>query len=151
MEQNHVFPKNIFLADDDLDDCDFFSEAITEINDRVTVKMLHDGKALLTELQKSPEIYPDLIFLDLNMPIMDGAECLSAIRNNQLYAKSPVIMMSTSKADSDVDMVFKLGANRFITKPNNFNDLKAVIEKIMKTDWVRHFSLPSKENFVLTP
>lgn len=144
-----IFSKTIFLADDDQDDCVFFSEALREVCFDATLLTAKNGQLLLDELAKPPEPLPDLIFLDLNMPIMDGYDCLKEIRNDILLKNRPVIIFTTSSSESDLDKVYALGANRFVTKPSTFKDLKLVIQKILEINWMGHCGQPNRKDFKL--
>ena len=73
---------------------------------------------------------PDIIFLDINMPIMDGWECLKKLKSDSSYHDIPVIMYSTSSAKRDIDMAYNLGARLFMTKPEDFRELTAVLGTI---------------------
>src|SRR3954462_14983230 len=97
---------HILLVDDDEDDYELFSDLSKEINPGIKVTQLQDGSRI-EEILNSPP--PDIIFLDYNMPKMDGLKCLKLIRANEAFDKTPVIMYSVyhDKAEE----AFKNGAN----------------------------------------
>jgi DNA-binding response OmpR family regulator len=124
----------ILLADDDRDDRFLFQEALSEIDIETTLETVHDGEQLLKYLNDNTENLPDVLFLDLNMPRINGFECLSEIKITDKIKEIPVIMFSTSfprDAHYEQDMIqmlLKIGATDYIRKPANFNELKEVIK-----------------------
>ena len=73
---------------------------------------------------------PELIFLDLNMPIMNGWECLRELKSNQRYKDIPVIMISTSSHKNDMDMASNLGSICYFVKPNNFENINIELSNL---------------------
>ncbi len=86
-----------------------------------------DGIALFKQLAAANSALPDIIFLDINMPMMTGWECLTKLKGEEAYSPIPVIMYSTSTAKSDIDKSFELGASLFISKPENFQELTRIL------------------------
>ena len=121
--------KIILLADDDLDDTEMFCEALSEINENIHCHCAANGNEALKLLEEL-EVKPELIFLDLNMPVMDGWECLKFLKSDDRYQDIPVIMISTSSHKNDTITASNLGAICYFVKPNNFNDLKYVLDTI---------------------
>lgn len=121
--------KVILLADDDVDDTEMFCEALSDIDESIICHCAGNGSEVFTILNEIDEI-PELIFLDLNMPIMSGWECLKALKKEAKYKDIPVIMISTSSHKNDMDMASNLGSICYFVKPNNFNDLKFVLQTI---------------------
>jgi CheY-like chemotaxis protein len=119
MDQRKIIPLNIFLADDDIDDRELFGEAIKETNPQTSILTFNDGNELMQHL-KSQEADPDLIFLDINMPLKNGKECLSEIRSDKRFRSTPVIMFSTSLDVKDIYETYNAGANLFISKPGSY-------------------------------
>lgn len=114
--------KTIFLVDDDRDDREIFIEALAEIDDSLKCVTAENGEDALVKLHSGVFI-PNFIFLDLNMPRMNGRECLVEIKNIERLQETPVIIYTTSSLQKEKDELEKLGATRFITKPANFNEL----------------------------
>ncbi|MCX6351069.1 MAG: response regulator [Bacteroidetes bacterium] len=83
-------PLNILLADDDIDDCRFFKQALEALPNTSTFAEVHDGDELLNYLQKNEEQLPDVLFLDINMPRKNGFECLVEIKKNEKTKVLPV-------------------------------------------------------------
>ncbi len=116
-------PKVILLVDDDADDRDMFCEALHEVDDSVECIAAQDGAEALGILQAGLGTLPDWIFLDLNMPRLNGQQCLSEIKRTGTLLHIPVIIYTTSKQQQDIDETRKLGAAHFITKPNTFDGI----------------------------
>ena len=122
--------KIFLLADDDMDDTLLFCEALETVDETVTCYCATHGQEALEILAK--EKLPDLIFLDINMPRMNGWECLKRIKQNTAYANIPILVYSTSSHPKDINTALDLGALCFFSKPNNFDDLKNILEVIVK-------------------
>jgi CheY-like chemotaxis protein len=118
---------NILLADDDIDDCDFFKEALAALSQTTTLTIVHDGDALMNHLSANSERLPHVLFLDINMPRKNGFECLSEIKRDEKLRDLPVIMFSTSGAPDKINILFNDGADVYIRKPSNFAQLVQVI------------------------
>ena len=93
--------------------------------------------------------YPTFFFLDLNMPLKDGLECLKEIRSNEKLKNISVAIYSTSENEKDMEATFLNGANIYITKPSDFNTLKKVLEKAVLTAHQYQHSSMRRENFLL--
>lgn len=117
---------NIYLADDDTDDREFFKEALGEIPVQTEVREFSNGVDLMDALF-SNEALPDAVFLDLHMPLMDGFECLTDIRSFPQFTKIKVIVYSTSYHDREVNQLREDGANHYLQKPNSFQELKSLL------------------------
>ncbi len=119
---------SVFLVDDDDDDCFLFQEALKDIYPSTNLTILHDGEQLMTMLNLVPPNFPDVIFLDLNMPRKNGFECLSEIKKSKMFQHLKVIIFSTCLEKNISDQLYKDGADCFIGKPANFDDLKIAIQ-----------------------
>ena len=115
--------KKILLADDDRDDSEMFCEAVSEVDPTVICFVATHGKEVLKKLDDGTFDIPDVIFLDLNMPQMNGWDCLKALKTHRTYQKIPVIIYSTSSAERDIQKARELGATYFLTKPDNYKEL----------------------------
>jgi CheY-like chemotaxis protein len=140
---------NIVLADDDEDDRLFFSEAISQLNFNSEITLVHNGNELMKYLEDSASVVPDLVFLDLNMPRKGGIECLSEIRNSKKLGGLSVAIYSTSSSEEDIEECFIRGANVYINKPNNFENLKTVLYRVITTNYQYNNSSLNKDNFVM--
>ncbi len=122
-------PLNILLADDDADDCSFFEKALMEIPIATHLKTVPDGEQLMDYLFKNLENLPEVLFLDLNMPLKNGFECLVEIKENERFRNLPVVMFSTAFPKNSIyeeeliNNLLKIGALHFIRKPNDIGHL----------------------------
>lgn len=126
--------KKILLVDDDADDRELFCEAIAEIAPETTCYTAVNGKKALAMLDNKVLDTPDIIFLDVNMPIMTGWECLKILKEKEEYKNIPVIIYSTTSRSNDVDRALQLGALNFYTKPADYKDLKKGLQKLIAVD-----------------
>lgn len=123
----------IFLADDDNDDRLLFTEALSELPFDLTVQIFDNGVDLMANLLDLNFGLPNLIFLDLNMPLMNGEECLEDIRSETNLISIPIIIYSSYLDAELVTLLQKKGANHYLQKPSNFNDLKELLNKAIST------------------
>lgn len=138
----------IVLVDDDEDDRTFFSDALREIELDTALKEFHNGQELLNYLSNETNGLPHLIFLDLNMPVMDGFQCLKEIRKNPNLKELVVAIYSTSSSEKDIEETFINGANIYINKPNKFAELKKTIAQVVKRNWQYEENELDKANFL---
>src|SRR4030095_6744168 len=117
----------LVLADDDLDDCNFFQEALEELPVTVSVTIVNDGVELMRHLSNNQNDLPDLLFLDLNMPRKTGFDCLTEIKMDDKLKHLPVIIFSTSLDLEVLNLLHEKGAHYYIRKPGDYAKLKKVI------------------------
>ncbi len=141
---------HILLADDDEDDRLFFTDAIEELKVRTAVSTVNDGVQLMQRLNNPDIKLPNLIFLDLNMPIKGGMECLKEIRSDNNLKNISVAIYSTSASEEDIEETFVKGANIYIKKPNDFVELKRILKEVISINWQYHTSGLNRENFLLS-
>ena len=122
---------HILLADDDTDDCLLFKEALNEVQIKNTLSCVHNGEDLIDVLSKASEKKFQIVFLDLNMPLKNGLECLQEIKRNLKFEFLPIVIFSTSYDNKISEMLYKNGAQYYICKPSSFNRLKNVIEFVL--------------------
>ena len=139
----------ITLADDDEDDRLFFIDAFEELKINTIVNTVNNGRELLNFLNHPETVLPNIIFLDLNMPILNGIECLKEIKLNDRFKEIVIAIYSTSSSDQDIEDTFVLGANIYIKKPSSFDSLKKILAEIVTINWQYHTSGLNKENFLL--
>lgn len=140
---------NVALADDDDDDRFLFKEAIDEIKIQTKLSLFTNGQELMDYLNLPNVILPQVVFLDLNMPIKNGIQCLKEIRKNSALDSISVAIYSTSSSEKDIEDTFIFGANIYINKPDSFIKLKEAIEKVLHMNWQYNTSNLNKENFLL--
>jgi len=120
------------LIDDDLDDQEIFSLALQQVSERFQCVMANDGYDALKHLNNEANVLPDFIFLDLNMPRMNGRECLSEIKKHEHLKNIPVIIYTTSSFQDDIIQTQKLGASAFISKPFSIEELSAKLADVFR-------------------
>jgi CheY-like chemotaxis protein len=120
----------ILYVDDDSDDLELFCEAVKEINPTAICLTANHGQEALKILSSDLFELPSFIFLDINMPIMDGISCLQAIRRDTKFDRVKVNMYSTSTEPRDAIAARKLNAG-FISKPNKYDTLVMELSKII--------------------
>lgn len=118
---------NILLVDDDPDDCWLFEEALARLPQSHTLSTVHNGERLMQHLSNTKNILPDILFLDLNIPLKNGFECLTEIKQNKKFENLPVVIISTALEQDKISSLFKTGAHVYIRKPNQFTQLVEVI------------------------
>jgi CheY-like chemotaxis protein len=139
---------NIFLADDDADDRDIFRDAITEVVPDFNLELIVNGEKLICFLESSTT-KPDIIFLDLNMPMKNGFECLEEIRKNKKLRSLPIIIYSTTANPEQVKNTFARGANLFWQKPSDYNSIKKMLEKILQMPFDKYLPKAKPDYFML--
>ncbi|KOS06831.1 hypothetical protein AM493_12945 [Flavobacterium akiainvivens] len=149
MALNTFFSKHIFLADDDAEDRDIFAEALAEVYSEAILTQADNGMKLMDLLNIPPQPMPDVIFLDLNMPGKSGYDCMAEIRACKNMNGFPVVIFTTSSMEDDIDHLFGLGANHYVSKPATFDKLKDVIRQVLNIDWSGKIA-PTRQNFVLS-
>jgi CheY-like chemotaxis protein len=123
--------KHVLLIDDDRDDAELFKEALSEVNPGIAFEYYDDSKTgLCTLLEKHTDL-PDVIFLDINMPIVSGRECLSQFKSTEHLKEIRVIMFTTSSQERERDIAKQLGADGFITKPSEYKTLKELLSSVV--------------------
>jgi CheY-like chemotaxis protein len=124
--------KQVLLIDDDRDDAEIFSDALKEAGLSGGMDYYEDGLKALENLANQ-STHPDVIFLDINMPSINGWECLREIKNLAGMQHIPIVMYSTSNLQSEGISAKDIGAAAFLTKPDNFRDLKVRLVELFNT------------------
>jgi CheY-like chemotaxis protein len=143
-------PVAILMADDDADDRLLAKDALAECKLNNELHFVENGEELLDYLHRrgkyegSMLARPGLILLDLNMPRKDGREALREIKQDPELRKIPVVVLTTSRADTDISKIYELGANSFISKPVTFDSLINVM-RIISSYWLGIVELPHKK------
>ena len=123
-------PQTIYYLDDDTDDLYFFKEIAESLGH--TVSIFINGTEFLRSLRKKK---PDIIFLDVYMPVFDGDEILDVIKKHDQWKNIPVVMISGIFPKSNAGKYIDSGANFLMKKPVNFTELKSSLEEILNIDW----------------
>lgn len=138
----------ILMADDDDDDRLLAQDALVESRVDGDLHFVENGEELMDYLchrgkyTDSDAPRPGLILLDLNMPRKDGREALREIKASAELRRIPIVVLTTSKADTDVGAIYELGANSFISKPFQFEAFVDVM-KVLGQYWFRTVELPT--------
>jgi CheY-like chemotaxis protein len=141
-----AYHKNVFLADDDDDDCVLFEDVLKELSLSYELTIANNGEQLMNKLKSSVSL-PDIVFLDLNMPLKTGFECLKEIRADDRLKHLPIIVFSTSAQPTAVEALYHLGATLYIRKPSTYGQLQHRIKKIFETNWKLGERLSKEEYF----
>ncbi len=138
----------ILMADDDEEDCLLAKDALAEAGLPHQIRFVADGEELLDYLQGAgdfaqPRITPrpDLILLDLNMPRRDGREALRMLKSDKQLQKIPVVVLTTSTAQSDISYSYNVGASSYIAKPTSFRGWIELLETLTQY-WFKLVELP---------
>jgi CheY-like chemotaxis protein len=142
-------PYEIMLADDDSDDCSLFEEALAELPGPNQLHIATNGSELMHMLASGIPRIPDILFLDLNMPLKNGFECLAEIKADHRLRNIPVIVYSTSLDISVVDLLYEKGAYRYLRKPASFSELKTAIKTALGSIGREIAGQPSKDEFII--
>ena len=140
----------VVLADDDKDDQEVFRDALTETKIPADLTTVDNGKELIDHLKDPAVPNPDIIFLDINMPVKDGKESLAEIKNDETLKDIPTVMFSTSDNTKDVDDTFNAGANLYVRKPFSFRNLIVILEKIFMMKWAGTLLKPLRKTFFMS-
>ena len=145
-------PDVILLAEDDSDDRLLLKDALAEGGWGGELRCVENGEELLDYLLRRGKYVspasaprPGLVLLDLNMPRMDGRQALHEIRADASLRGIPVVVLTTSKADTDIAKLYDLGANSFVSKPIQFDTLVNVI-RVLGQYWFKTVTLPAPKS-----
>lgn len=127
--QPHFVCMTILNVDDDLEDIEIFCDAVRDIDPTIICLTAKSAEEALQILNSDIEL-PAYIFLDINMPKVDGNVCLKEIKKDKRLSHIPVIMYSTYSRESDLDTYRELNAG-FLVKQNNYNDLITELERVL--------------------
>jgi CheY-like chemotaxis protein len=139
---------HILLADDDIDDCLLFQDALNELPLSTELTTVNNGEQLMRALAAKDRL-PDLLFLDLNMPRKNGLECLLELQADERFRKVPVIIFTTSFNLEVINLLHSKGARYYVRKPEEFGNLKAVILKGLQS--IKKTETVGLNQFVLNP
>lgn len=121
-------PIRCLIAEDDVDDQEIFSIAVSELEGLYDCTYALNGIEALDQLTQD-HLLPNYIFLDLNMPRMNGIQCLAEIKKQDRLSQIPVIIYSTSSGQNFIDEALHHGAVTFITKPSRISDLVDILNE----------------------
>ncbi|MGR6429927.1 response regulator [Rhizobium sp. PAMB 3174] len=139
--QHDVQP--ILMVEDSEDDFEATMRAFRRANLRNPIMRAASGDEAIDLLDKAKQ-KPGLILLDLNMPGMDGRQLLTHLKQREDTRKTPVVILTTSDDERDVDACYQLGANTYIQKPVNLDGLFAAVQRL-KEYWFEIAILPRED------
>ncbi len=125
----------VLYIDDDQDDREVFQEAVFSIDPKILCYFANDGEAGMNSL-RTMIVMPDLIFVDVNMPVMDGKQFLLEAKRTQGIEGIPIIMYSTTTNEAEIKLYSRLGAFDFIIKPGSFNELRQILIRVFRGERV---------------
>jgi CheY-like chemotaxis protein len=128
--------KTIMMAEDDSEDVDLFKDVLADLEFDISLTVAVNGKELMKQLEQT-EVLPEIIFLDLNMPLKNGMVCLEEIRANQRWKDIKVIILSTSSHLDQMKDAYDKGADFYMVKLSNYVDFKNAIAACLQKDWQR--------------
>ncbi|MEP7106475.1 MAG: response regulator [Ferruginibacter sp.] len=125
-------PDRILLVEDDKDDQALFCEALSCVQPALSCQIANNGVEALDLIRQLPPF--DIIFMDLNMPKMNGFECLKYLKDSPLFKHIPVIIISTSSHQFEIERCKQLGAAMYFTKPASFKELFDKLKNVLSKD-----------------
>ncbi len=120
-----------FLIDDDYDDQIIFEIAIKEVNSDIICVTAHNGLRALKMLMENHTFIPDIIFMDLYMPIMDGRECLKEMKKIKRLENIPIYIYSSPSEGTTVEELMALGAAGYIPKQSTIPGLVKALQQVL--------------------
>lgn len=142
-------PYQILLVEDNEGDMILTMEALEGLNHQHVISRVKDGEQAIHYLKKEGlfehTLLPDLILLDINLPRLDGKEVLSFIKQSSLFRKIPVIILSTSNSERDIEECYNNGANCYVVKPSDLDGYVRVVHAI-ESFWLNIANLPENHN-----
>ena len=129
-----VLMYTLFYAEDDQDDVFLFKSVLEEMDIKHQLIVASNGQILMDYLYNPPPT-PHLIFMDLNMPVKNGMDSLREIRENEMFGKIPVVILSTSSDERSIQQAGNFGADLYIVKPESYSKLREYVGACLKIDW----------------
>ena len=149
-EENEKKPLKITLAEDDHDDQELFLHAIEKTETDAEVTIVNNGKELIDTLKDPKQDNPDIIFVDINMPVKDGMQALKEIKKDEELKDIPAVMFSTSENPNDVRASFESGANLYVSKPSSVKSFIHILKKIFSFHWTGVLFRPIWNRFFIS-
>ena len=127
---------NVLIVDDDEDDRDLFCIAVHELDPKINCILARNGEEALQGLRLEKFPKPDLIFLDLNMPRLNGFQFLRELKKDIQLKGIPIVIYTASKQQEDLDETKELGAEHFFAKPNSFMELCQIVRGVFAKELI---------------
>lgn len=141
-----ILKMHILIADDDKEDFEILQKAAVLAGQGLTISYAANWMELWRMLLKT---LPDILFLDLNMPVKNGFECLETIRAELRFDSLPIAVYSTSHTKGDINNAYRLGANYYIIKQNSLQNTTNMLKRLMVIDKQQLIAVPAREEFVI--
>jgi CheY-like chemotaxis protein len=129
--------RKILLVEDNPDDIELIQRALRKYNIKVQVEVVQDGEKALDYLfargefaEQEGEALPLVVLLDLKLPKVDGLEVLKALRADSRTKTLPIVVLTSSTQEEDVEQAYRSGANSFLHKPVNFGDFRQLVQQL---------------------
>lgn len=124
--------QHVLVIDDDPEDIEIFSDAINSLNENITITSSTDALLALQDLKKAENL-PNIIFLDLQMPLLTGKDFLEKLNEDSTLRNIPVVLLSGQSDAIIKDTYQKIGARNYICKPNSYKELIEALRKIFQS------------------
>lgn len=122
--------KHVFIVDDDIDDIEILTEALNSVDETISCNNALNGAEGLAKLKDKEIPTPDIIFLDLNMPLINVRQFLERVKREEMLKDIPVVMYSTSGIAAEINEVISMGATGYIVKPDSLSSLVKELKKL---------------------
>jgi len=136
----------ILIVEDDMGDVELIRESVKMSKLKMILKHVPDGQECMEYLRKQGQYKsmkkPDLVLLDLNLPKKDGRQVLEEMKSDPVLKRIPVVILTTSDHEADIKKAYALGANCFVTKPVDFQQIKKIVNEIAEF-WFTVVKLPA--------
>lgn len=149
-DENNEKPLKITLAEDDRDDQELFLHALKKTDANAEVTVVTNGQDLVNTLKDPKEENPDIVFVDINMPVKDGMQALQEIKKDEELKDIPAVMLSTSDNEKEVRASFESGANLYVTKPTSLKNFSHILKKIFFFHWTGELIRPIWNRFFIS-
>ncbi|UII29296.1 response regulator [Fulvivirga maritima] len=131
---------NYVIVEDNRDDLELILDGIKKVDTSYEVTILRDGREaehFVDDVMEGKQEVPKMMLLDLKLPMLSGLEILEKVKSSEVTKSIPVVIFTSSQAQSDITKAYELGANAFIVKPIDYNDFIKVIQNI-GTFWLQY-------------
>lgn len=139
---------NVLVAEDDLDDFEILSDAISDLPLKIVLSRAENGDVLMRLIH---EKIPDLLFLDIILPCRNGRDCIREIRSDKKFDALPIIIYTSLKDIDTIEFCYRWGTNFFVHKPHSFTDITEIVRKIFSINWKKIRYYPTRNEYVINP
>ena len=147
MAPTQTKPQNIFLVDDDEEDRELFSEALSHVDETIRLTEMSSCFKLMETLDNPEAPIPDVIFLDVEIPKLNGLECLKKLKASNRTHDLNIVVLSTFSHPQYIEEAYKNGASHYYVKPTRFTKLKEIISDALEGNWKNR--LPNKKSYYI--